>query len=264
MGQRRRHHRRGLPAIVEATLRREELERRPHPSPSRLGGRGLIPELLRLTPQAVDRLDPTGPRPPPAAEPVHPALPRIGGFQRAGRPAPSRPEGAAPFAERGKDVQRIVDVGLARGATPGTLQLQPFAQATAVVPDHRLQGRIAGEFLRPGDAVSRLDHPPGQPTEARGLDDHQDRFLAKKISSAVACSTSGLATSSSTTSKEPARTPASRVARPRVGTLGVIFAPSTTRSNRRATLRLTPSAWATAANSSCLSEVISTARLSRS
>src|SRR3954454_22268651 len=264
MGQRRRHHRRGLPAIVEATLRSEELERRSHLSPSRLGGRGLIPELLGLAPQAVDLLDLTGPRGPPAAEPVHPALPRIGGFQRAGRPAPGRSQGAAPFAERVKDVQRIVDVGLARGATPGTLQLQPPAQATAVVPDHRLQGRIAGEFLSPGDAVSRLDHPPGQPTEARGLDDHQDRFRAKKISSAVACSTSGRATSSSTTSKEPARTPASRVARPKVGTLGVDVDPATTRKSRRATLRLTPSAWATVANSSCLSGVIPTACLSRS
>ena len=61
----------------------------------------------------------------------------------------------------------------------------------------------------------------------------------------------------------PARVPASRVARPRAGTLGVAFAPSTTRNSRRATLRLTPSAWATVANSRCLSGVISTARFSR-
>src|SRR5215211_1178056 len=98
-----------------------------------------IPEPLGLTPQAVGRRDLTAPRGSLAAEPVQRALPHVGGFQRTGRPAPGRPQGAAPFAERVKDVQRIVDVGLARGATPGTLQLQPFAQATAVVPNHGLQ-----------------------------------------------------------------------------------------------------------------------------
>ena len=73
-----------------------------------------------------------------------------------------------------EDVERVVEVGQAGGATAGTLELHPFAQARAVVPDHRLERRESGEFLGPCHPVARLDHPTRQPAEALGLDDHQD------------------------------------------------------------------------------------------
>jgi hypothetical protein len=69
----------------------------------------------------------------------------------------------------------------------------------------------------------------------------------------VPCFTSGRATSSSTLSNGPACLPASRVARPSVATARGDFGLDTTRKSRRATLKLTPSACATVANSCCLS-----------
>ena len=105
---------------------------------------------------------------------------------------------ASPFTERMEDVERIVEVGQICGATTCTLEFHPFTQARAVVADHRFERRKSGEFLGPCDAVARLDHPTRHPAEALGLDDHQDRFLAKKISSAVPCFTAGRAASSST------------------------------------------------------------------
>src|SRR4051794_30385900 len=162
-----------------------------------------------------------------------------------------------------EDVERVVEVGESGGAAACPLELHPFAQAGTIVADHRPERRESGEFLRPCDTVARLDHPPRHPAEALGLDDHQDGPSAKKISSAVACFPAGRAASSSTSSNGPARLPASQVARPRAGTLGAAFGPWMTRNSRRATLRLTPSAWATVANSFRLSGVISTARFSR-
>src|ERR1700694_3230336 len=163
-----------------------------------------------------------------------------------------------------EDVERIVEVGQIFGATTCALELHPFTQARTVVADHCFERRESGEFLCPCDAVARLDHPTRHPAEALGLDDHHDRCFAQKTASAVPSFAAGRAASSSALSQPPARLPASRVARPRVGTLGVDSDPSTTRNSRRATLKLTPSAWATVANSCCLSEVISTAWLSRS
>ncbi len=96
------------------------------------------------------------------------------------------------------------------------------------------------------------------------LGDPDEAVELCRESVAAATSAVGRAFASKTSSKEPARTPASRVVRPRAATLGVVTAPATTRNSRRATLRLTPSAWATVANSSCFSGVISTACLSRS
>jgi len=55
----------------------------------------------------------------------------------------------------------------------------------------------------------------------------------------VACFTLGWATSSSTSSNWPARLPASRVARPNGGTVGMVFDPVKTSNNCRTTLRLT-------------------------
>src|SRR5512135_2635947 len=163
-----------------------------------------------------------------------------------------------------EDVERIVEVKQTRVATAGTLEFHPFPQARAVVADHRSEHRKSCEFLRPRDAVACLDHPTREPAEALGLDDHQDGSSAKKISSAVPCLTRGRAISSSTFSSGPAFWPASRVTRPSVATPCPRLGPAMTRNSRRATLRLTPSAWATVANSSCLSAVISTACLSRS
>src|SRR5262249_5224932 len=151
-------------------------------------------------------------------------------------------------------------VAEACGATSGTLQLQPLAQAAAVVPHDGAQHREPGEFDRPGLTVAGLDQPSGGPTEAAWFDQHQDRLGPKKMSSAVACLSLGPMTSSSTSSSGPARLPASSVARPKVGTLGMVTDLATTCNSRRATLRLTPSAWATLANSSWRSRVISTAR----
>jgi hypothetical protein len=53
--QRLRHDRRDLSAVVQPTVGREELERRLGLVPGRLGGGGLIPVLLGLTPQPVQR-----------------------------------------------------------------------------------------------------------------------------------------------------------------------------------------------------------------
>ncbi len=117
-----------------------------------------------------------------------------------------------------KDVERIIKLRKAGGATAGALEFHPFAQPGAVVADHGLERRESGEFLGPGHAVACLDHPPRHPAEAPGLDDHQDGFSAKKISSAVPCLTLGRATSSSTFSSGPASSPAARVARPSVAT----------------------------------------------
>src|SRR4051812_42021007 len=193
---------------------------------------------------------------------VEPLLRRVGAVQGTSGRAPGLPQGTPPFAECMEDVERVVEVGQTGGAAARALELHPFAQAGPVVADHRLERRESGEFLRPCNTVARLDHPPRHPAEVLGLDDHQDGPSAKKISSAVACFTAGRAASSSTRSNGPAWLPASRVARPRAGTLGAAFDPWTTRNSRRATLRLTPSAWATVANSCCLSGVISMARLS--
>ena len=137
-------------------------------------------------------------------------------------------------------------------ATSGTLQLQPLAQAAAIVPDDAAARRKPGEFHSPRRAIAGFDHSSPDRTQAAGFDEHQDRFGPKKISSAVACLTLGWTTSSITSSNWPARWPASSVARPNVGTLGVVTDPATTCNSRRAMLRLTPSAWATLANSSCL------------
>ena len=52
-----------------------------------------------------------------------------------GWPRPGCPQGTATLAERVKDVQRILEIRLSCGATSGTLQLQPLAQAAAIVPD---------------------------------------------------------------------------------------------------------------------------------
>src|SRR5262249_37857065 len=159
--------------------------------------------------------------------------------------APSLPQGASPFAERMEDVEGIVEVGQAVGATAGTLEFDPFAQAGPVVPDHRFQCRESGEFLGPGDAVAGLDHPTRHPAEALGLDPHQAGSAAKKISPAVPCLPSGRAASSSTLSNGPACLAASRVARPSVATARGDRGPDTTRKSRRATLKLTPSPCAT-------------------
>src|SRR5208283_5091881 len=219
---------------------------------------------LGLTPQAACPCGVARPRFSRTAQPVQLLLGRLGSLQGAAGRAPGCPQGTATLAERVKDVQRILEIQLSFGATSGTLQLQPLAQAAAIVPDDAAERRKPGEFHSPRRAIAGFDHASPDPTQAAGFDEHQDRFGAKKISSAVACLTLGWATSSSTSSNWPARWPASSVARPNVGTLGVVTDPATTCNSRRATLRLTPSAWATLANSSCLSRVISTACSSRS
>src|SRR5208282_3182199 len=261
---RRRNNRLGLLPIVEAAFGREELEGGSAQLPGPLGGQRLIPKPLGLTPQAACLCGVARPRFSRTAQPVQLLLGRLGSLQGAAGRAPGFPQGTATLAERVKDVQRILEIRLSFGATSGTLQLQPLAQAAAIVPDDAAERRKPGEFHSPRLAIAGCDHSSPDPTQAAGFDEHQDRFGPKKISSAVACLTLGWATSSSTSSNWPARWPASSVARPNVGTLGVVTDPATTCNSRRATLRLTPSAWATLANSSCLSRVISMACSSRS
>jgi len=170
----------GLGPIVQATIGGEELERPLGPSPGRLGGRGLIPGPLGLAPQPVRCRAMALTRSPLAAAPVESLLGRLGAIQGAGGRAPGRPQRASPFAERVEDVERVVEVGQARGATAGALELHPSTQPGAVVADHGHQRRESGEFLGPGDAVARLDHPTRHPAQALGLDDHQDGPSAKK------------------------------------------------------------------------------------
>src|SRR5450631_4256380 len=136
-----------------------------------------------------------------AAEPVESLLRHVGTLQGAGGHAPGLPQRTSPFAERMEDVERVVEVGQAGGTTAGTLEFHPLTQACAVVADHGPKCREPGEFLGPCPAITGRDHPPGQPAEALGLDDHQDRSGSEKISSAAACSTRGRAASSSTSSK---------------------------------------------------------------
>ena len=152
-------------------------------------------------------------RGPSAILPHGPAGPTPSGPPRLapgrGWPRPGFPQGTATLAERVKDVQRILEIRLSFGATSGTLQLQPLAQAAAIVPDDAAERRKPGEFHSPRLAIAGFDHSSPDPTQAAGFDEHQDRFGPKKISSAVACLTLGWATSSITSSNWPARWPAS-------------------------------------------------------
>src|SRR5436305_7871110 len=158
---------------------------------------------------------------------VEPLLGRIGAIQGAAGRGPGLPQSTPSFTERMEDVERVVEVGEVGGATAGALELHPFTQPGAIVPDHGLERRKSGEFLGPCGAVACLDHPARQPAEALGLDDHQDGLASKKISSAVPCLIWGRAASSSSPSRPPACSPASRVARPSVATAGVDFDPAT-------------------------------------
>src|SRR5512142_2208888 len=115
------------------------------------------------------------------ASPVEFLQGRDAAFQGTGGRVPGLPQRTSPFSERLENVERIVEIGKAGSASAGALELYPFTQPGTVVPDHRLERRESGEFLRPCDAVARLDHPPCQPAEALGLDDHQDGSSAKKI-----------------------------------------------------------------------------------
>src|SRR4051794_7333410 len=262
--QRRGDDRLGLNPVIEVAFGGEELERRLGLVPGRLGGRGLIAEPFGLIPEPVQRSAVTLTGLSLTTSPIEVLPGHVGTLQGTPGRAPTRPQRTPPFTERMEDVERVVEVGLAGCEPAGALESHPFPKPRAIVANHRLKRRESREFLSPCDPVTRLDQPTREPAEALGLDDHQDGSAAKKISSAVPCFTAGRAASSSTSSNGPARLPASRVARPRVGTLlGAALDPSTTRNSRRATLRLTPSAWATVANSCCLSGVISTARFSR-
>ena len=146
-------------------------------------------------PSAILPHGPTGPTPsgPPRLAPGR------------GWPRPGFPQGTATLAERVKNVQRILEIRLSFGATSGTLQLQPLAQAAAIVPDDAAERRKPGEFHSPRLAIAGFDHSSPDPTQAAGFDEHQDRFGPKKISSAVACLTLGWATSSITSSNWPAQ-----------------------------------------------------------
>ena len=122
-------------------------------------------------PSAILPHGPTGPTPsgPPRLAPGR------------GWPRPGFPQGTATLAERVKDVQRILEIRLSFGATSGTLQLQPLAQAAAIVPDDAAERRKPGEFHSPRLAIAGFDHSSPDPTQAAGFDEHQDRFGPKKI-----------------------------------------------------------------------------------
>src|SRR5512142_320239 len=91
--------------------------------------------------------------------PPIPILQRRGAtLQGTGGHAPGLPQRTFPFSERMENVARIVEIGKAGSASAGAFELYPFPQPGAVVPDHRLERRDSGEFLRPWDALARL-HP---------------------------------------------------------------------------------------------------------
>ena len=106
-------------------------------------------------PSAILPHGPTGPTPsgPPRLAPGR------------GWPRPGFPQGTATLAERVKDVQRILEIRLSFGATSGTLQLQPLAQAAAIVPDDAAERRKPGEFHSPRLAIAGFDH--SSPTQHR-------------------------------------------------------------------------------------------------
>src|SRR4029077_4148583 len=115
---------------------REELEGGSGQLPGPLGGRRLIPKLLSLTPQFARRCRITSLRCSLTAHLVQLLLGSLGTLKGAGGCPPSLPQGTAPFADRVEDVQHVLEVvGSTLGATSGTLQLQPLAQAAAIVPD---------------------------------------------------------------------------------------------------------------------------------
>ena len=133
--------------------------------------------------------------------PAGPTVILLGRLGSSRRGWPRRfPQGTATLAELKMSSES------SRSGCPshvGTLQLQPLAQAAAIVPDDAA-GRKPGEFHSPRLAIAGFDHSSPDPTQAAGFDEHQDRFGPKKISSAVACLTLGWATSSITSSNWPA------------------------------------------------------------
>src|SRR4051794_10074386 len=204
MRQRRRHDRIGLSPVVQAPFGGEELERPLGLVPGRLGGGGLIPKPLGLTPQPIQRRAMTLTRLPLTAKLVEFLLSRVGAIEGTGGCAPGLPQRTLPFMERMEDIERIVEIREVSRATAAAFELDPVARAGTVVPDRRPKRRESSELLGPGDAITRLDHPTRHPAKAFGLDDHQDRLGTKTISSAVPCFTLGRVTSSSTASRSPA------------------------------------------------------------
>src|SRR3954453_22420251 len=122
MRQRRCDDRLDLSPVVEAAFGGEELERRPGLFPGRLGGRGLIPEPLGLTPEPAQRRAIALTRSALAGTIVESLLSRVGVLQGAGGRAPGPPQGTSPFAERMEDVECLVEVGQTCGATAGALE----------------------------------------------------------------------------------------------------------------------------------------------
>ena len=123
--------------------------------PGRLGGRGLIPEPLGLTPEPVQRRAMTLARLPLTAAPVEFLLGRVGTLQGAGGRAPGLPQRTPPFTERMEDVERVVEVGQAGGATAGALELHPFAQARSRRPGPPPRAPGIGRIPRPRSTPSR-------------------------------------------------------------------------------------------------------------
>ena len=136
------------------------------------------------------------------------------------------------------------------------------SQAAAIVADDGAQCRKPGEFYSPCLTVAGLDHSSCDPTEAARLDEHQNRLGGKNL----LCGQLGdLGLDHLVEHLEQL-----------AGTFaGILGGPSQRRHTRdghrpRHDLQQSPchaqaapSAWATLANSSCLSRVISTARSSR-
>src|SRR5437588_11503354 len=103
--QRRRDDCRGLGPVVEAPYGGEELERRLGLFPGRLGGCGLIPGPLGLTPEPVQRRAMTLARLSLTTTPIKVPLGGVGTLQGTPGGAPGRPQRTPPFTERMEDVE---------------------------------------------------------------------------------------------------------------------------------------------------------------
>src|SRR5271157_458285 len=149
--QGRRHNRLGLLPLVETAFRREKLEGGSAQLPRRLGGHRLIPKLLSLTPQAVRRFSMARLRYSLTVHSVQLLLCLLGALQGSGGRPPGFPQRTAPFAERVKDVQHVLEIiGEAFGATKAS----PMISRTCWT-----------SFTRSAKGAVRCGKPGGRPPE---------------------------------------------------------------------------------------------------
>ena len=144
VGERRRHDRLGSLSNVAAALGRDELERRFHRFPSRLGGQGLIQS------RSASKTGGLSARPYRSARsPGGRAGPARGAASTAsarGSPRATSSSGPAPSRTGWKDVQRVVGVGCGKRGTATMTQGLLGPQATGHLESSSVPHRAAAKF----------------------------------------------------------------------------------------------------------------------